>query len=1086
MKRNILLLAVLVLVTLIPFRALAAQETDTVVLDSSYSGEDLAGKNLILPGTLAEEVAAKGGFTFFALPKPTVHDYSKDVFNVQIDFNFVSNFAGNKFEFEKVFGTEGAKVVIVNVWKKSNGEAVKDTEEIVLTAEEFEQGIVSKTSSKKFRMYSEHRPEQSPNLAPDLATINIDRAEGQRFVLRLEYHRDSGKYNDGNKTYLFNSYLTQLANAKIKVETKGLADGIKIDNQDVFATFKYADKQTMFNPIEKEEFILRADRGVGIAEADLAKNAQGSVTVQNTKDGFITLQTTDNQQIKFKVTTTYDVDNGGVITFAAVSKNEVIPYTPSNPEDPTNPEDGNVPTEDDKGNPVDKSEYDIVAFKVDPAKSGTLTLGTETGEVLSALVKKGTDWNDVTLPTTQAAQDYTFWYWDKKEGPVQQGDIRTAHFVKDGQKINPDDPELPDGFFKVDVIKGTGIADDELFGKTYAVKENSTLSQDKFPILKTLPNFKNPTWDLAEPWNQAIVKDTKFTASAVSSIFDEGSVVAMEVTEQPRTEYKERETLDLSEMVITLTDKNDNKKTVAFSELAENGITANPAHGTKLTVVEHNGIEVLLEKGELTAQTNKLTVTKNNSTTPVVPFKPSNPDDPTNPEDPNIPGEDDKGDTIIKDEYEVVAFKVDPDKSGTLTLEKVTGEVISALVKKGTDWNDVTLPTTQAAQDYTFWYWDKKEGPVQQGDIRTAHFVKDGQKINPDDPELPDGFFRVEVLKGDGVREDDLFGKYYAVKENSTLSQDKFPTLVIEGNYKDAKWFSKDQIVEEPWNQSIVENTMFTEKATALLEDLAEVSKIEQKYDEGQNRKYIEAEVPGAPEGTMVQFVKDGNPVGNPVPVIDGKATLDLEDSGLAHGAVVKAITKNPAYLDKPSNASVQLDLQGPTIFDDQVEDIGMPSVNITAQVVDSLANGTQSTEGITAVISNGRDINVAEVQGGNLKGIIARGNSYTIYAMDKFGNTSEKNITEINTNTMEVFNVGQVYAGQTSITIISAPENTKITLYKETETGEMTEISSANYFRSIINLSSSEPFTVDQKLVIRAEKDGVTFNDYTIVVTDF
>ncbi|MDD7730713.1 MAG: hypothetical protein SPI61_03975, partial [Ezakiella sp.] len=47
----------------------------------------------------------------------------------------------------------------------------------------------------------------------------------------------------------------------------------------------------------------------------------------------------------------------------AKSDKDIIPYVPDNPDDPTNPDDKNVPTEDEDNNPIDKSEYDIVAFK---------------------------------------------------------------------------------------------------------------------------------------------------------------------------------------------------------------------------------------------------------------------------------------------------------------------------------------------------------------------------------------------------------------------------------------------------------------------------------------------------------------------------------------------------------------------------------------------------------------------------------------------------------------------------------------------------------------------------------------------------
>ena len=84
------------------------------------------------------------------------------------------------------------------------------------------------------------------------------------------------------------------------------------------------------------------------------------------------------------------------------SDKDVIPYIPGNGNDPTNPDDNNVPKKDSENNPIDKNDYNIIAFKVadDDKAKGSLTLGDKDKEqVISVLVKKNSTWAKVTVPT---------------------------------------------------------------------------------------------------------------------------------------------------------------------------------------------------------------------------------------------------------------------------------------------------------------------------------------------------------------------------------------------------------------------------------------------------------------------------------------------------------------------------------------------------------------------------------------------------------------------------------------------------------------------------------------------------------------
>ena len=299
----------------------------------------------------------------------------------------------------------------------------------------------------------------------------------------------------------------------------------------------------------------------------------------------------------------------------------VIPFEPKDPEKPGDKDDENIPTENPEDNkPIKRDEYVVVGFKVDPKDSGTLTLGKQENKaVISALVKKDTEWAKFTMPTTNDGNDYVFWHWDKAPAEkVADGQVRVAKFIKSGDEIDPNDKNpLPNGFHKVTVAKGTGIADDALFGKTYAVKEGDTLAKAKFPELKVTDakQYKNPTWNVENPWTVAVEdEDLTFTANAVSAVFDKDNVTDMVVKTQPKLNYVEGNAtegkLDLSKLVVELTDKNGNKQDVPFEKLGEYGITPNPANGTELTVEGNNGKPVELTKDKLTANTDNLVVTK--------------------------------------------------------------------------------------------------------------------------------------------------------------------------------------------------------------------------------------------------------------------------------------------------------------------------------------------------------------------------------------------------------------------------------------------------------------------------------------------
>ena len=115
--------------------------------------------------------------------------------------------------------------------------------------------------------------------------------------------------------------------------------------------------------------------------------------------------------------------------------------------------------------------------------------------------------------------------------------------------------------------------------------------------------------------NKKRVTLTKGKASAETDaltvnpkVFDPNDVKGMTVTSQPTNlKYTEGDKLDLSGLVVTLTDNQGLTKNVPFEQFADNNITATPENGTELEL-ENDGNKVKLTRGNLTAETDALTV----------------------------------------------------------------------------------------------------------------------------------------------------------------------------------------------------------------------------------------------------------------------------------------------------------------------------------------------------------------------------------------------------------------------------------------------------------------------------------------------
>ena len=180
-------------------------------------------------------------------------------------------------------------------------------------------------------------------------------------------------------------------------------------------------------------------------------------------------------------------------------------------------------------------------------------------------------------------------------------------------------------------------------------------------------------------------KKTTFYAVYNNKPFDPAHVENMVVKTQPKLNYTEGEKLDLTELVVTLTDNQGVTKDVEFKDFAANGITATPANGAALTLAD-NAKTVKLTKGSLTAETKALTVkAKATPTDPIV-----------GPVDPSVNPNPDKSKNWT------VTFVVDPakgtiDAKNTFYVLKDSGKTLADLAAKA--------PKVKANAGFKFTGW---------------------------------------------------------------------------------------------------------------------------------------------------------------------------------------------------------------------------------------------------------------------------------------------------------------------------------------------------------------------------------------------
>ncbi|WP_151409453.1 hypothetical protein [Anaerococcus sp. Marseille-P9784] len=222
-----------------------------------------------------------------------------------------------------------------------------------------------------------------------------------------------------------------------------------------------------------------------------------------------------------------------------LSDKDIIPYIPEDKTKPTDPNDSGIPKKDEDGKDIDKSKYDIVAFKTENPAKGTLSHGKkENQEYISVLVKNGLDQSKRTFalvkPQVNELAENKFWYWDKNgvlktaiadDAAITNGDIYTAHFAKHGDTISPNTPNFPDSskLVKVTYVAGEGVNfavnnDQKIVAVNKGTREEDLPGK---PDAKAKFLYKDPiTWSPVPQIDKVagIQQNTTVTASAAKNV----------------------------------------------------------------------------------------------------------------------------------------------------------------------------------------------------------------------------------------------------------------------------------------------------------------------------------------------------------------------------------------------------------------------------------------------------------------------------------------------------------------------------------------------------------------------------------------
>ncbi len=477
------------------------------------------------------------------------------------------------------------------------------------------------------------------------------------------------------------------------------------------------------------------------------------------------------------------------------------------------------------------------------------SLNPETGEAKGSTASPSpgykfvnwTDSNDV-----QVSSNATFIPQKNESSGVYEAQNYTANFELENIIDGNIDVNAPDHIL-VTFAAGDGVTLNET--KTYKVKLETTLPETYFPSYTVETGYENATW---LPTGRVITETNKsFTVSATQTPFNLDTVKSIEIVTQPKLSYKESESLDLSDLVVKLTDGNNRTKEYNFEEFGDI-ISTNPVNGTKLNMENNNNPISISVKG-ISINTNNLNIVAMEKTT-----------------EPTI-NKVTAGDTVITGTSEpnaeitltigAIVEKIKANDQGIWTYSTenlATGQTITAKAQVlGKSISDEAFATVVAKEDVIITYVARTGGTVSPttetinpdatsstGSIATpndgydfvnwtdssATEVSTSLSFKPERPTtgytdakytanfrphiyedindvtIPENYVTVTFTAGAGIAIEN--NKTYRVKPGIILADSYFPSVTLQDGYKDYAW--------TPAERTINENTIFTANATLV------------------------------------------------------------------------------------------------------------------------------------------------------------------------------------------------------------------------------------------------------------------------------
>lgn len=351
---------------------------------------------------------------------------------------------------------------------------------------------------------------------------------------------------------------------------------------------------------------------------------------------------------------------------------------------------------------VDFAQYDITA---EPKKGTALTVAAHNGKPVT--LTKGNLKPAETKPLTVNSKDFDPEHVEKIEVIQEPSKI----VYTEGEKLNL-------AGLKVKLTDNKGNVKEVSFEKFEAngIKTDPVNDADL-----TVADHNDKTVKITKGNGSAETK--KLTVKAKE--FNKDNTTKIEVKTQPKLDYTEGDKLNLSELVVTLTDNHGLKEDVAFENFAQYGLTATPSNNTTLAVSD-DGKKIIITKDNLPpAETNALTVkAKENPPTPTDPKI-------IGPVDPNAPG------TTVPNpnEYWTVTFVSEDTNKGT--VDAANTFYISMTENKKL--SDLKAPAVKAKPGFEFYKWDTDLNTTINKNLTVkAIFNAKGNTPYPPTPQDPD------------------------------------------------------------------------------------------------------------------------------------------------------------------------------------------------------------------------------------------------------------------------------------------------------------------------------------------------------------